>query len=559
MIRASWILYALAVLLIIPAAAASQIEETVQFFIGDKPVEMANSTPAVLSKDVCIPVRQFAEELGAKVNWDGSTGTLTVSDDSGTGVMRVGSRTATIKGIKVKFPYAPYIFGGQAYAPILFFNEMFDQAWVFDPMTRQFTWIPIFPRYRGGYSPPRIIYGPGRRTPSPSTTTPAVTLKIIVSEVASVLLSRTNPKITIRTDVKTITYSVARDAVILRGLVGGQSVEVPFGDIRPGDRVRLQFNEAGIVTSIKAQYNVITGKVWSVGKDTIVLKSGKTLVTAPQVEVILPGSVMGGIQDIQVGDSIAASTSPVSDRVYVVRVLPVTSGRQPDRDDQLTINATGPLGVGDVLVIRFKAEADGNAVFTIPGVAANAAMIEVEPGVYQGRYTVKPGDTLLRQPVKVTFIAPGDQKFVRLSRRPVTIQTVANYLPRITYPVQGQDVQSPIVVKGVAKPGSPVRVTIEYRANLGTILPIQGLTAVSEVRADQSGSWETPPLPAVVPFYEDRKQPFPGAFGELSDIFKFPEEPPVIYTITAVGIGSDGKEQTAYSIEVTQQEGKVLY
>lgn len=552
MIRKPSPIYALIALLII-STAASWAGKAVQIFVGDKPVDMHTATPAVLSADVCVPVRSFAEQLGAKVDWNGSTGTLTVSESSGIGIIRVGNPVATIRGISVHFPHAPFIMGGQVYAPILFFNQMFDQAWVFDPMTRQFTWIPIFPRYPA-HNAPRVIFGPKRKTPK-SATAPIPASRIIVSEVASVLPSRTNPKITIQTDVKRITYPVATDAIILRGRIGGQTMEVSLGDVLPGDRVRLHFNESGMLTAIRAQFILVTGKVRSIQENSIVLENGEDLTTMPETEVVLSGNVTGTLQDIHVGDQIVARVGPISERTFLIKVvIRSPNGHSETYKGQVSLSTIGPLNVGDVLIVRFKAQAGGKAVFTIPGVSANTVMTEVEPGTYQGQYTVQQGDVLLRQPIKITFAAPGGETYMRLSR-PVIIQTAGGYLPRITYPLQGQEIESPLVVKGMAASGSTMRVTIEYRADLYRVLPMEGITAVSEVRADRDGIWETPPLSAVTPFFEDR-QGIPDGFGELSDIFKFPEEPPVVYTITAAGISSDGREQAAYSIEVTKREGR---
>lgn len=541
---------ALVALLITLMAAAAQADDKAQILIGGKPVELPGTTPCVLSKDVCVPVRPLAEALGANVNWDGSSGTLTVRAASNVGVLRLGSRSATINGIQVHFPYAPYLYQGQFHAPILFFNEMFDQAWVYDPLTQEFRWIPIFPRYRG-YSAPRVIYGPGRRTPEPEAA-PIPAAKVVVGEAVRVVPSRTSPKITIMAAGKKSTYAVAGDAIVLRGSTGGRAVEVSLGDIRPGDRATLRFGDEDAVVSIRAEYRVASGRIRALAGSTILLESGETLRVTTGTRIVLAGNITGEAQDIRTGDVIIAQVSPITSKTYILKVLPPPDGERPP-EDQIALNTLGPLRAGDVLIVRFEGKIGGQAWFTIPGVRANVPMTEVEPGRYRGEYTVRPGDLLIRQPIKITFTEEAGETYTRLSR-PVTIRTVAGYLPRIISPRQGEEIASPAVVRGIAEPGALVRVTVEYRADLQNILPIEGTTAFEEIKADKDGMWQTAPLPISAPFLErDGELPL-----DLGILFRFDEEPPTVYRITAASIGADGEEQAAYSIEVTRKPARTL-
>ena len=550
------------IVLLTMISAAIRGEEAIQVLVGDKPVDLQENVPAVLSEEVCVPIRQFAEALGAGVSWDGPSGTLTVSGPSGAGVLRLGSRIATIRGARVSFPYPPYLHQGRFYAPILFFNEMFDQAWYWDPLNKEFKWIPIFPRWRGGLTrPPMIIYGPAAGAPKPEEAPPVPATKTLVGEAVRVLPSRTNPRIAVRVAGKTITYRVARDAIILRGRIGGQAVEAPLGDIRPGDRVILRFDEGSTVISIRAQHKLSSGKVKAVAAGTILLETGETLKVGPQTEIVLPGNVSGGIEDIQAGDSVAASVSPITGSAYVIRVLAQEREGEPPpaegEDDQIKLNTAGPLRAGDMLTVLFKAAPGGQAWFTVPGARANIPMTETEPGLYRGDYTIRQGDIVIRQPISITFAAPTGETYTRLSRRLVTAQTIAGYLPRITYPRQGQEIDPPqrtVVVQGVTTPGSLVRVTIEFRRDIQRILPYEGIAAIEEVKADKDGHWQTSPMSIAVPFAE--KEPsLPADFGVFTDIFKYPEEPPTIYTITAASIGPGGRVQATYSVEVTRKPG----
>lgn len=468
------------------------------------------------------------------------------------------------------FPYTPYMPGGSVAPPIIFFNETFDQAWYWDPYYRQFRWVPIFPRWRGqgyGYRPPVTYSAPPRAAREREEAIAVPATKMAVGQAVRPMPSSTNPRIVAMVGGKTVTYRLAPMAVILRGQLGGRAVEIPLSSMRPGDKLTLQFNDQGQVTMVRAQYKMVAGKVKSTAENTVLLESGETIKAGPQTRIILQGNQACCVRDVNIGDTVVASVSPVTGIADVLQVqspAPPPAGTEgetaapaPTEEDQISLNTLGPLRAGDMLVVGFKAEPGGQAWFTVPGAAANISMLEKEPGVYTGRYTVKQGDVVIGQPIKVTFVAKSGESYTKESSRLITAQTVAGYLPRITSPRQGEKIDSPVVVKGVAQPGTLVRVVIEFRRIAQGLMPITGTTDIADVKADSSGKWQTGPLAAVMPFSDSEPQ-MPEQFGALGGILRFPEEPPTVYTITAISIGPSGQEKSSYSVDVTKQPGVVL-
>lgn len=306
--------YILAALLLVcvstlPAASDSGVFPV---HVNKKPVASVPSSPVLLADNVCVPVREFARSMGLNLSWDSNTRTVTLSGSSDVAVLRTGSRVATIRGRGVRLPEPPYISGGRFFAPILFFNEMFDQAWYWDPVAKQFRWMPIFPRYRGEARPPQIIYGPRHFAPEKTENPPVTETGIVVGEAVRTYPSVEQPSITVRVSGKTATYRVARNAIIVRGSLTGNAVEVPLGSIRPGDRVTLRLDQDNNVISIKAQYRLIRGTVQAVAEGTVLLTSGITLRLVPQTRVIFPDNTRASVEDVSPGASIAASVSPIS-------------------------------------------------------------------------------------------------------------------------------------------------------------------------------------------------------------------------------------------------------
>lgn len=435
-------------------------------------------------------------------------------------------------------------------------------ALIWDPIFHHFKWIAVLPPYPGYIQTPPIIYGPGIYDNEEEQSTQAEAQResnvyTYVGEVIRVMPGRTNPRLFANVGGRSMYVDILPDVLLLRGPIGGKLSEVPLGDIRPGDKVTLQFIGRDKVSIIRAQYLAATGTVQSIAANTILFDTGITLNISAETEIVLPGNMTGELRDIQVGDAVAARVAPISGKTYLIKVLGggprgSTEGRNP-----VTLNSAGPFRAGDVLNIEFNGQPGGKAYFSIPGVVANVPMTEVEPGIYRGEYSVEPGDVAVREKVAILFKSPSGATYTQASGLPITIRTMAGYLPRITFPRQGEYISSPLVVKGIDQPNALVRITVIYRADLLNALPIEGLSDIIEVTADAQGKWQTPPLSAVAPFYEDSSQ-LPDYFGVFSDIFKFPKENPVAYIITAASIDVNGEAAAAYSVQVTKAPGRIM-
>ncbi|MHB0997918.1 MAG: copper amine oxidase N-terminal domain-containing protein [Armatimonadota bacterium] len=516
--------------------------------------------------EIIVPARDIAESFGSRIQWNGSSGELRIAGDYGTGLLRIGDRNAVVNGVPIYLPSAPYILGGQVQVPIIFFNDLYDMALVWNRFFNRFEWKPIVPPRPGSLRrPPMIIYGPGR----PSTQTQSgQSTGITVGEVVRVMPSDNNQKFVVKVSGKNLTYTAAKDTIIIRGRIGGYAMEVPLSDIRPGDRVVIRFNPDTTISSIRAQYMQISGTVSSVAANTVLLNSGETLRLTPKTGIVMSGNMSGDIKSIKSGDTIIASISPISRMAYVIRVNPepvqlvipqsAVSDQSvaPVSDDPVMLNAYGPFRTGDVISIRIQARSGSQASFSIPGIKGSIPMTEVQSGVFQGSYTVQTGDTAIRQPVTVNIREADGMLITQTSKNPVTIQTVSGYLPRIVSPRQGSEVGSPIVVEGQADPGATVRISIEYRRDMKRVLPIEGISAYTEVKAGSDGRWRTGPLPVTSPFASDETD-LSADFGIFNGLFRQKDEPPIIYTIRAVSVGTDGSEKSSFSIDVTKRPGIV--
>lgn len=453
--------------------------------------------------------------------------------------------------------YEPIITGGYGPQYIVAYNQEMDMALVWDSQHNRFRWAPIVPPRTGLSRPPMIIYGPGRPAPVAGYRTDLGT-RTVVGEVVSVTPG-SQAEIVVKSAGRKLAYVVTRDTTILRGKVGGPAGEVDLGAICPGDRVTIRLGPDGTTTSIRAQYRQVAGRVRSMYEGKVTLDTGEVLMIGPHTRVLVPGNYTGTAQDIKVGYLLAARVSPITGATYTVRVAPSKAAEvQPNTapDAQLSLNSAGPFNTGDTLVVTYRAAAGGKATMTIPGVVNSIPMTESPAGVYTGNYTVKDGDLAVRQYIKIMFVDPSGARSTRLSGVPVTVRTVSSSMPRITTPHQGEAIGSPIVIRGFADPGTVVRVTVEYRRDVSNTLPVEGVTAVQDVQADQDGQWATDPLPAVSPL-TDTEPDMPWDEGIFTGLFHIQKERPIVYTITAEALASDGTTRSSYTIDVTKPAGRM--
>lgn len=81
--------------------------------------------PEIIDGRTMVPVRDIFEGVGAKIDWDGATKTVTGKMLSNTVVMKIDSRIVTVNGREIAMDAAPLILNGRTYAPARYVAESF--------------------------------------------------------------------------------------------------------------------------------------------------------------------------------------------------------------------------------------------------------------------------------------------------------------------------------------------------------------------------------------------------------------------------------------------------
>lgn len=82
-----------------------------------------DAQPGIINGRTLVPVRFVSQALGAKVDWDDATRTVTITGNGRTIVLPVGQAAATVNGQPVTFDVPANIYLDRTYVPLRFVSE----------------------------------------------------------------------------------------------------------------------------------------------------------------------------------------------------------------------------------------------------------------------------------------------------------------------------------------------------------------------------------------------------------------------------------------------------
>jgi hypothetical protein len=173
--------------------------------------------------------------------------------------------------------------------------------------------------------------------------------------------------------------------------------------------------------------------------------------------------------------------------------------RAPASVQSVTHDGDRPLRAGDVLTVTVKGQPRGRGTFDVGEVAQDVPLREVEPGVYEGRYTVRQGDQADKAPVTVHFTTAAGDRVKHEATAPVNVVTQAARAPVITAPEDEIRLSDGLIVEGTAAPGAKVVVEVNFSGKAFGALPLKGTFGSQEATADRNGRWKTEPFTVRLP------------------------------------------------------------
>lgn len=82
--------------------------------------------PVIIDNRTMVPMRVIFEELGADIQWNGATRTITATRDGVVVRTTVGERVIEVNGNRITMDVAPMIIDGRTLVPVRFVSEALD-------------------------------------------------------------------------------------------------------------------------------------------------------------------------------------------------------------------------------------------------------------------------------------------------------------------------------------------------------------------------------------------------------------------------------------------------
>lgn len=128
----------------LPAMAADRVEVVVsgEILESDADAEIVNGRTFV-------PLRAIAEKLGADVDWDQDTQTITLTRDAAMTKLTIDSLDATVNGRDMTIEAAPYIKEGRTFVPLRFIAQGLGGRAIWCDDIRTAVIIPAYDKLQG--------------------------------------------------------------------------------------------------------------------------------------------------------------------------------------------------------------------------------------------------------------------------------------------------------------------------------------------------------------------------------------------------------------------------
>jgi hypothetical protein len=212
--------------------------------------------------------------------------------------------------------------------------------------------------------------------------------------------------------------------------------------------------------------------------------------------------------------SLVSAVTPLPGVAQVNSQLPdrVAQFANSPQIDSFSVNQVNQLTPGTELVFTLQGTPNGQATFTLGNLATNIPMREIEPGVYQGRYTIRTQDRLsnsvvvranlvqggriastrLEQPL-VADTGSGNQPAQGLYINRFTVQPVSQLLPgtELTFTLTGTpNAIATFTIAGIAvnqpmREVAPGNYQGEYVIRSRDVFPTSGTNVIGRLRSGQ--------------------------------------------------------------------------
>lgn len=401
-------------------AIRANADAPIQVNVNGSPVGFTNIAPVEVDGAVLVPLRGVFEAMGASVDYDGASHTITATKGRQVVVLPLGSTTASVDGQPATLSQPARVQDGATLIPLRFVAEAL-----------------------GGY----VQWESANNTVDISTVDehlsqlpPAPGAGTVIGQLTGVYTNTNPQQVTVRVNGNNHTVPITGNTVILRSEPGTAGQQVALGDIKIGDQVTIQRDDQGFASTITATYGELRGTIKSIdaqpdGSHLLTLNDGNTVTLVPDARLRMNGRRIA-YSDIMPDERVLIRTNPDNNLGYelLLNPQPVVS---PAEDTGIGVpQAAGPLVTsfdvsgpsalrsGDVLTITLKGTTGGSVRCSIPGAVASLPLAETSTGVYTASYTVPDGIAIEKGSALARLTVLGNTSPIIQAPETVTIDSI---------------------------------------------------------------------------------------------------------------------------------------
>jgi len=508
--------------LVLPGLALSQ---NIRVNVNGDPINFSGVGPQQMNGRVLVPLRGIMESLGAYVDYNSSTRTVSANKSGVDLVLRLGDRHAMLNGRDIQLDVPAQEIRGSTMVPLRFVGEALgaDVRWDAVASTVNITTSANTNVDVNQYSPP------GRTNPP---VTGDVRISTFDMDQRGTLRGGQELRFTMTgTPGGTATFSIP--GVVQDVQMTETSPGTYTGTFRIPANSRININAASAIGRLRVgetERLMQTEQPFSFDTAPPTIVSFRpdmdTRVGRPRPNILATFDDMGGSgvdpqtviirvdgQDVTRQAQISESQvsyrpdQPLSSGNHEVMIrardhagnevtkrwnFQVMSNRDAIRD--FTWDNALDMQPGTEVSFTMNAEPGGHATFSVGDRIIDRPMTEVSPGKYVGTYTIRRNDNFTDVPITAKLVTSGGDSF--FFDAPNRFNTRINSLepPTITEPIENDKIGDTLVIRGNAAPGSRVAVRVDYSRTELALIKVRGTAADVEVVADDRGRWQTDPI-----------------------------------------------------------------
>ena len=396
---------------LLPGTLQAQAVGPIKVVLNGQTLVFSGAPPMQVKGSTLVPMRGIFEALGASVKFDKAAQTVYGQKGETAIILPLGALVATVNGQPHTLPEPAQLIHGTTLVPLRFISESLGAAVAWNPATSTVT-IQTVDQHVGAL-------------PVPGGTGP------VSGQVTGVYTTTTPTRLTLMTGGKNTVIPLSGNTIILRSVSGQPGSEVPLGEIKAGDQVKVQRGDDGAASIITASFGEVQGTIVGIGRlasgnYAFTLDSSKVIEISPDAPATFEGRKIA-LSDIKAYEKVVIRTNPANSLGYGVAVAtaatpnpvppnppgPAGGGTPPTEVgttvtvDSFMQDASKPLKAGDTLTATLNGTPGGKASFAIPGVVEEVPMKETSSGVYEGTFTIPKNTSATRAAVLGRLVAGG--------------------------------------------------------------------------------------------------------------------------------------------------------